>query len=413
MLYPRQLEDLVKLYFEDSKAVFILGARQVGKTCLLKLIKANFPTKQTFYFDLEKYTTLNIFRMGIENFIKHLLNIGADLQKRNYIFLDEIQYLENFSNFIKIAVDHYSESLKLFISGSSAAQIKLKFSNSLAGRKIVFHLQPLSFAEYLIFKDEEILAKKIPENIFNIQDDPLSTEREKLFSYFKEFVIYGGYPGIVLQKHFKKKQLDLDDIINSYILKDIRNMFRIEKLESFNNLVQYLAFISGSLLNINSLINKVKLNRKTAGNYLEILKDTFIIHILSAFYSNKLKELKKMPKVYFEDTGIRNALVKNFNELDLRSDRGQLLENAVFSSLNKRKSVIQNLYFWRTQDKKEVDFVFEEADRILPIEVKYSKVRTNHLKYFINTYNLEMGYMTGFFDYWNDENIKFIPIYLI
>lgn len=413
MLYPRQLEDLIKLYFDDSKAVFILGARQVGKTSLLKRIRANFPSNRTFYFDLENYTTLNIFRAGIENFLKHLDNTGANLQKRNYIFLDEIQYLDDFSNFIKLAVDHYSRQLKLFISGSSATQIKMKFSDSLAGRKIVFHLQPLSFKEYLVFNNEEVLNKKIPEDIFTIQDDPLSTESEKLFNYFREFVIYGGFPGIVLQKNYKKKQLDLLDIINSYIIKDIRNLFKIEKLENFNHIVQYLAFISGNLLNINSLIGEVKLNRKTVDNYLEILKNTFIIHILPAFYNNKLKELKKMPKVYFEDTGIRNALVKNFNELNIRNDRGQLLENAVFSSLNKRKSVIQNLYFWRTQDKKEVDFVFEEADRILPIEVKYSKVRATHLKYFMNFYNLRPGYVTGFFDYWNDGNIKFIPIYLI
>ena len=180
--------------------------------------------------------------------------------------------MDDFSGLIKYIVDHFSDKYKLILSGSSSIQIKHKFKDSLVGRKVIFELFPLSFSEFCRFHGEDIIADILENNnFFDIKNDPVKFEKEKVFRILKEYLIFGGFPGVALQKSSSKKRMILKDIVQSYILKDIRNLFNLEKSENFNHLVRLLAIFTGKDLNYSQISNEIKLNNQTMQNYLQYL----------------------------------------------------------------------------------------------------------------------------------------------
>ncbi|MCD6101968.1 MAG: ATP-binding protein [Candidatus Cloacimonetes bacterium] len=412
-MFPREIEKKIECYFACRQAIFILGARQVGKTSLLKRIMERFPKNQIYYFDLERIADKNILEKGVNNFLNYLQFNGMDLSKMNYIFIDEIHYLDDFSSFIKVLVDHHSDSIKLFLSGSSTTQIKIKFKDSLAGRKYVFHLFPLTFKEFLVFKGKSLIADKLNKRFYECDSDELLFVREELIRLLNEFIIFGGYPEVAKINQISHKIEYLKDIVNSYIIKDIRTMFTIPNINKFNHLIRFLAVNFTNLFAVEPTSREVKLTRETVENYLNILQDTFIIKLLSPYHKNKSTELKKANKVFFLDNGIRNSLIENFNPVEIRTDAGCLLENLIFSQVYKNLSEIGSLYYWRTTKKQEIDFILKRAEKLIPIEVKKAKLRKNHLKIFLNEYKCNKGYIVSLKDEYNKtQNIITLPAYL-
>ncbi len=400
-LYPRIIfKDLIKELSKDN-ILTILGARQVGKTSVLSLLYDNLENKSKIYFDLEDIQILkelnsldfNDFPVWLEE------KIGQPLAKKNYVFIDEIQYLDYPSNFLKYIFDHFKQ-IKFIVSGSSTLEIKKKFTDRLTGRKSLYILYPLSFEEFLVFKNKSFLIRdRLNLSAIINKNFKISSENKKRFSfsqkevlkYFEEFVIFGGYPKAVLIKNKKDKFSVLKEIQGTYVRKDIKDLADIENITAFNNLIEIVASQSANLLNYDELANTLSLNRKTLEKYLFLLENTFIINLLKPFFTNKRKEISKMPKIFLADTGMRNALIQNFNALDLRPDKGALIENFVYVQLKKLIMSEDNLYFWRTQIKTEVDFVIKNKQNLIPIEVKYQKFKTSQvpsgLQSFISSYH--------------------------
>jgi len=226
--FPREILGKLMKYLPDREALIILGSRQVGKSTLLKLIMNEIEGKeQVFYMDLEDTRLLSIVDEGVEAIISYLKYSGASLDRKIYLFIDEIHYMKSPSNFIKLAVDHYSDRLKLICTGSSASGIKIKFKDTMVGRKLIFYLYPLSFREFLIFKRRYELAKLLPAEPFKEEEDVTKYFKEEYLRYFNEFLIFGGYPRVVLEDDIEKKEKILSEIVNSYIYKDIRSIFSI------------------------------------------------------------------------------------------------------------------------------------------------------------------------------------------
>src|SRR3990167_1063002 len=201
-IYKRKLVDEILRYLNSKQAIVIYGARQVGKTSLLKYLIQNYFTEHVFYFDLELKELLDLCNKGAEEVYKYLLQKGADENKRIYLIIDEVQYMENPSNFIKILHDHYP-NVKLLVSGSSTFEIKKKFKESLAGRTINFELYPLSFEEFLIFKNKNYKLGKENDEAIN----------KELIELAEEYIRFGGYPKIVLENSEERKQAFLGQII--------------------------------------------------------------------------------------------------------------------------------------------------------------------------------------------------------
>jgi len=369
-IYKRNVVDKIIKYLESKEIIVIYGARQVGKTFLLRYLIKNHIKKNVFYFDLELPNLLGLCNQGAESVFKYLVQKGADEKNKFFLIIDEIQYLDNPTKFLKIMHDHYP-ILKLIVSGSSTFEIKKKFKESLAGRTVNFELYPLSFEEFLVFKNKNYELKKENEETIN----------KELIELAEEYILFGGYPKIVLENSDEKKQVFLGQIISTYVRKDIRDIGNIRNISSFNKLIELLASQSGQLLNVLEISNTLKINRETVLEYLDLLENTFIIKRVTPFHKNLRSEISKNPKIYFLDTGMMHLLwLKEFPKVIL----GNSFETFVFLELMKAGKKIN---FWRTTNKQEIDFIVKNKE-IYAIEVKlnFQNMDNSNLKFFSGNY---------------------------
>jgi len=396
-LLPRRINNSIrKKLLAGNDIIVLLGARQVGKTSIMHLLMDNLlqvekiERNRVFYFDLEDMNLLEVVNRGVDEFIAFLEASGVDLKKRCFVFLDEIQYMQNPSNFLKIIADHHKR-ISMVVSGSSSFSIRNKFKDSLAGRKRVFKIYPLDFCEFLEFKGRKDLSDFIIKNDW---------EKARFFEnhylrFFEEYVIYGGLPRASLLSTREEKIEYLKDVFNSYIKKDIKDLFRIDNPYAFNKAIKLLALHAGNSLNFTNLTTICGISRRTLERYLFILESTFIIRLINPFYSNKIKEVTKMPKLYFMDTGIRNIITGDLNALDGRRDSGNLVENSVFLMLLTGKGPLDEIYYWRTKAGAEMDFVLKgEGERLRGYEVKYRPFKevkiTRSTRSYINEYSPDL-----------------------
>ncbi|HIE35591.1 MAG TPA: DUF4143 domain-containing protein, partial [Campylobacterales bacterium] len=215
---------------------------------------------------------------------------------------------------------------------------KRKFKESTVGRKFSFYLYPLSFYEFLIFKERDDLAELLPKGPFQNfpQEDRTRFFTEDYKRYFLEFLIFGGYPRVAISKDVELKRKVLEEITTSYMLKDVRSLFQIEDIAKFNRLVKLLAINSGNLLNTSFLSSAAGVSQYLVSQYITVLENTYLIELLSPYFTNRKKEVVKAHKVYFIDSGLRNYLIGNLDFTEERQDIGALLEGAVFFGFKKR-----------------------------------------------------------------------------
>jgi len=359
MHIPRDLEQPIKNNLKNDLILIITGARQTGKTSILRNFYFQIKQKHESYFlNLEDPDYLN-------NLNEHPLNLfkltNSSPQNKQFIFIDEIQYLKNPSNFLKLLYDEYAKTIKLVVTGSSSFYLDKTFKDSLAGRKRIFQCNTLNFKEFLRFQHKE-----------NILTQPIyKKEKERLFL---EYITYGAYPRVILEKDPFMKQQTLLELANDYIKKDVFES-GIKSDEKYFQLMKLLAAQTGSLVNNNELANTLNLSITAIENYLYTMQKSFHISMLKPFHNNIRKELSKMPKAYYLDLGLRNHFLKNFDNINIRADKGFFLENIVFRELILQQT---DLKFWRTQNKNEVDFIINEKKAL---EVKFSETDCKMSKY--------------------------------
>ena len=374
--YKRTVVSEILKFIDSSEAIVLYGARQVGKTTLMKYLMEHHIKENSFYLDLEIPGLLEMCNKGIEIVKQYLIEKGADEGKKIYLLIDEVQYLEDPSKFIKICCDHYPD-IKLIVSGSSTLKIRKKFKQSLVGRTVNFELYPLSFEEFLIFKNKNYVLSENNTDLIN----------KELVILAEEFIKYGGYPKIVLESSEEKKITYLSQIINTYIKKDIRDIGNIRNINSFNKLVEILASQSAQMFNSVELASTIGISRDTVAEYLDLLENTFIIKRISPFHKNIRSELTKNQKIFFLDTGMMHLLwLKEFPKII----QGNVFETFVFLELMKSGNRIN---FWRTTNKQEVDFIINDKT-MYSIEAKYSFEDSSSLKFFTEKYKCK-GFIVG------------------
>ncbi len=381
----RYLYKSLEKHLDHKSYTIITGARQVGKTTLLRQLFKKLRERDEIvaFINLENkllLLTLDKNPNAIFDFVQETPKkiIDGKASKRIYILIDEIQYLSNPSNFLKYLYDEYDYNVKIIASGSSAFYIDKKFKDSLAGRKRIFHLYPMSFNEFLEFKEEEDLNNEIS---FMVQEPSYkSLYRRSIKSFLNEYLIYGGYPAVVLEEDKAEKIHLLNELKDSYLRKDILES-KVDKELKFLVLLQLLSLQTGNILNKNSLGRTIGLDNKTVERYVYILQKCFHIDLVKPFFSNLKKEFIKMPKIYFNDLGLRNSLINNFELPAYREDKGMLFENFVYNQL-RIKYIPENIRYWRTTDGNEIDFVIKDSsDSGLAIEAKWNCNKFNPKKY--------------------------------
>ncbi|MGB9735855.1 MAG: ATP-binding protein [bacterium] len=377
MYIKRELEYTIKRYVSVPEIIAIVGARQVGKTTLLKHIQENI--KNSSFITFEDIEIRSLFDRDIKSFIE------LYIKPSNIIFIDEFQYARNGGQALKFIYDTVKNK-KIFISGSSILDLTVTTVKYLVGRILSFTLYPLTFEEYLSYKDPT-LYQYYRKHIRRKLDDVLVKE---LTSLLDEFIIYGGYPRVVIAKNNQEKQDILKNIFNIYLLKDAHDMIGLIDDYKMLNLVKALSLQIGNMISYEELSTISGHKAPALKRYLNLLEKTYVIHLLKPFFSNKRVELVKNPKVFFFDSGLRNSIINDFKEMDLRQDKGALYENFVFTELVKKGFALK---YWRTKAKAEVDFIIEDK---IPVEVKsmLSKPVTGRSLFsFIEKYHPEKAYI--------------------
>jgi len=370
-IYKRKLIEKIIPLLKTRDIIVIHGARQVGKSSVMQYLLTHHIKENYFYMDLENLEYLELCNNGPEKVHNFLAGRGLNINKTVFLLIDEIQYLQNPSNFLKLFHDHYSD-VKIIVSGSSSFEIKKKFKESLAGRTINFELYPLDFEEFLEFKNKKYVLKK--ENVTQINDE--------LKGLFEEYNFFGGYPKIVLEKNEENKKLMLFQIIQTYVKKDIRDLGNIRDTNSFNKLLEILASQSGNLLNVEELSNTLKINAQTIKDWLFLLEATYILKLIRPFHKNIRSELTKNPKIFFIDTGLMHLLhLKSFPKTLI----GNSFETSFFSECIKNDI---NLNFWRTTNRQEIDFITENKNSLIAIETKlnFQQTLNNSFHFFKEKY---------------------------
>ncbi|MBN2633679.1 MAG: ATP-binding protein [Bacteroidales bacterium] len=382
-MYERKLLRTITEHLHNKEIIVITGPRQTGKTTLLEQLHGflSKTKEQSYLFTLEDPSFLKALNENPENIFR-FMHQG---DRKIFLLLDEIQYLKNPSNFLKLMYDKYNKQLKLIVTGSSALYIDSRFKDSLAGRKRVFNLFTLDFEEFLVFRGHEHIMPELIE--IRKRDEYISPMLQIIQSLFDEYLTYGGYPAVVKATDLSEKKAILKEIYTSYLRRDILEA-GVQHQDKFYNMMLLLAHQSGSQLNINEMANTVKLSVTAIENYIYVLRKCFHISIVRPFYSNVRKELTKMPKVFFNDTGFRNVIMNQFSAIHERVDRGIIAENYLFIRLRQLYGD-DYIRYWRTADGNEIDFIIPETQKSgSAIEVKYSHAEFRLSKYrkFTNLY---------------------------
>jgi uncharacterized protein len=378
-MFDRIVLKKIKPFLSTHDILLFYGARQVGKTTLMKLIQQKYIEGRSLFLDLENPGYLDLLDKNPELFIAWLKSYHAWTEnQRIVIFIDEIQYLSNPTNLLKYIYDNYL-NIKLIVSGSSTLEIRGKLKDSLVGRLMKFEIYPLSFEEFLRFKGKDNLA--------NIIGKPVEFEmvNNELRFYYEEFTMYGSYPKVVLANDAELKKAYLKQIHESYIQKDIKDIGKIREVEKFNRMVRILAGQTGKLLNITELSRTAGVTINTLNEWLFLLENTFVVKLIRPFSGNIRNELSKMPKLYFIDSGLKNSIENSFEM------SGNSFENSFFAYINHGYKS-EKLNFYRTQDKKEIDFIIDGV----PFELKiaYHGSKLTALDFFKENYHQKGNVVT-------------------
>jgi hypothetical protein len=327
--------------------LILYGARRVGKTALIKDLLKEFPKKDYLLLNGEDSDTSRL----LEN--QSVANYKRLLSGKSFLIIDEAQQINNIGQKLKLMVDEIP-GLRILATGSSLFDLSNKLGEPLVGRKYTMHLFPLAQLE--LQSDEDLLQTN---------------------ANLEERLIYGGYPELWQLSSQKEKQKYLQELVDSYLLKDILAYEGIRKADKIHDLLRLLAFQVGKVVSTHELANNLSgITRNTVDQYLDLLRKVFVIYPVSAYSNNLRKEVSKSKRWYFYDNGIRNAIIRNFNIPGLRNDIGGLWENYLSGERLKYQSykeINSTNYFWRTYDQQELDWVEEQEGELFAYEFKWNE----------------------------------------
>ncbi|TVQ74471.1 MAG: ATP-binding protein [Balneolaceae bacterium] len=346
-------------HLELGKVMILYGARQVGKTTLVKTLLDKTACRYAFYTGDDIPFATDFGKCDLQ-ILRNIVD-GLDM-----LVIDEAQKIERIGTALKLLVDHFPD-LYVIVTGSSSFDLANSTEEPLTGRKNVHTLYPLAWSEIAANQTAWEAGRRL-----------------------EEFLIYGSYPEVASLDSRKDKENRITEIKNSYLIKDILEFQLLKRSHVVLDLLKLLAFQIGSEVSTVELGKQLGLDNKTVQRYLDLLEKSFVLVCLHGFSRNLRKEVSKMKMYYFMDPGIRNAVIANFNPLDMRNDAGQLWENYMILERIKRNAYSEkkaNYYYWRTYDQKEIDLIEESGGRLRGFEFKWNPHRkAKEPKEWVQTY---------------------------
>lgn len=380
MIISRQItENIEKTLAKEASIILLYGPRQSGKTTLLNLLLAKLNEQEVVFLNGDDLRTQEALSIANLDLLKK--TIGS----KKLLIIDEAQRIPNIGLSLKLLFD--SLAIKIIASGSSSFELAGKINEPLTGRAVIFYLYPIAVGE---------LTPNLPD---------LSLKNQ-----LEDFLLFGMYPKVLTIASADDKQKYLYDLINAYLYKDILSFASVRKPKKVIDLLSLLALQIGSEVAVSELANQLAISKQAVEKYLDILEKMFVIFNLRGFSRNLRKEIYKTSKYYFWDLGLRNALIRNFNQLNLRQDKGALLENFFLIEKlkqNNNAGKFANFYFWRTYDQKEIDFIEEKDGLLRAYEIKWGQREVKPPKDWIRTYpnsTFSLVSLDNFFDFFKLVN---------
>ena len=376
MFYQRNIFLELKEHLEVKQVTVLTGMRRTGKTTLVKQLIEISPIRQKIYFDLERIDNRELFsEKNYDNIILALTQRGIIFSEKVLIAIDEIQLVPNLPSVIKYLYDTYD--IKFLLTGSSSYYLKNRFNESLAGRKKIFDIYPLTFNELLRFKGIEM------RRLAEFSEQPfMAATYEQLKNYYDEYINYGGFPEVVLTDKIRDKTDLIQDILSSYINLDIASISDFKKSSDCYKLIKLLAVRIGTKLDISKLTNFTSLSRAAVENYLELFEQSYLIRTIPVTSNSPDREIVKAKKIYFLDNGIAAV------SAELSS--GSKFENAVFNQLNH----YGDISYYQLKTGNEIDFILNKNTAFEVKEAAYDNDLRN-LKKLAKNLNIENCFVIG------------------
>ena len=331
---------------KGNKIIVLYGARQVGKTTLLKTFAHHYKMLW-INGDLQKYQ--DVFSK------KDVAAYQELFEDNNLIIIDEAQNIPDIGTVLKILYDELPH-IRIIATGSSTLDLASKTMEPLTGRSKTIKMFPISINELLK-----------TQSVFDVK------------SNLNSYLTYGMYPEIITLEGANQKRQHLEELVGAYLYKDILQLTSIRHSDKLYKLLQLLAYQIGSLVSVNEISNALRLNHETVNQYITLLEKGFVIQRLSGWSNNSRKEISKMDKIYFTDIGIRNSLISNFNDIDIRQDKGAIWENFLFMERQKHlayNEISCNSYFWRRYSGAEIDLVEQRDGKLFAYEFKWKNKKS-------------------------------------
>jgi len=355
-MFTRKIYPILENHLSKKQVTVLTGLRRVGKSTTLKYMLEKADTPNKIYLDLERIENQRLFSLDSYKDIERSIELlGFDFSKPGIIAIDEIQMAKNSSSVIKSIYDTYGT--KFIVTGSSSFYIKNHFSESLAGRKRIFEMNPLDFEEFLQFKG--LSTTKIQKEKFQ---NYLPTYYNLYKPYYEEYIQFGGFPEVVLAETDEDKEAYLKDVLNAHIELDVKLLGDINSSDILYKLIFLLANRVGSKVDYTKIASLIGINRFKVKEYILLLEYTFLIRTIKPFVKGIDKEITKQAKIYFTDTGLLRICGQNAS--------GAIFENAIASQL----AQIGTLNFYEKSSGTEIDFIFNQDTAI---EVKETPVESD------------------------------------
>lgn len=390
MLIKRNLLPLLQKHLPQPEITLLTGPRQSGKTTLLHLLREQLAGegKLTLFFNLDIEKDAEFFESQ-EKLIRRIR--AAVGEQRAYVFIDEIQRKENASLFLKGLYDSRLP-YKFIVSGSGSLELKEKIKESLVGRKRIFELGPVDIEEFIAYRTGYQYEERL--------GDWVRLAPAELEQLLLEYLNFGGYPRVILEDNYDEKTAVLEEILGSYLDRDIRILLQLEKSQAFSLMLRLVAGRIGTVTNYSGLASETALAQQTLKKYLWYAEKTFVLRPVTPFFRNPMKELVKAPEYYFVDLGMRNHSLRRAGTFRHLPEMGAVFENFVFHLLHNRHATVVNpVKYWRTKDKAEVDFIVEKGLRPLPVEAKCQTLKkptiSRSMRSFINAYTPEEAWVVN------------------
>ena len=410
-MIQRQILPALEDHLSRPEITLLVGPRQAGKTYLMQILKDKLDKggQKTLFLNLDYEQDRQQFDSQAGLLKKIELELG---NSKGFIFIDEIQRKTNAGLFLKGIYD-LNLSYKFIVSGSGSLELKENIHESLAGRKRVFDITPLTFEEFVNYRTEYRYQDKW-NDFFTID-----TIRSK--ELLEEYFMFGGYPRVVLSPIFEDKRAAMGELYQSYLERDIKALLGVQRLDAFSNLVKILASQIGGMVNVSELANTTGVSTQTVNNYLWYMEKTFIVRRISPHFRNVRKEISKSPVYYFCDLGLRNYSLGLFGVSAMSQVLGHLFENFIYLQLTHNFRSPAKIHYWHSRGDAEVDFVIDTGSQTIPVEVKYRKIKNSAVsrsfRNFLEAYTPQKGFIAHLGEFSQTQIAKtavyHIPFYQI